>query len=39
MSICWNESPFDKGLVEDKFIEFVNDAVESQKKNLVAVDN
>jgi len=31
MSICWNESPFDKGLVEPKFIEFVNEAVESQR--------
>ena len=38
MSTCWNESPFDKGLVEDKFVRFVNDAVEAQKKKPVAVD-
>jgi hypothetical protein len=31
MSICWNESPFDKGLVEPKFVEFVNEAVESHR--------
>ena len=39
MSICWNESPFDKGLVEDKFVEFVNEAVKSQQKKPVAVDS
>ena len=38
MSICWNEGPFDKGLVEDKLVQFVNEAVARQKKKRAAVD-
>jgi hypothetical protein len=34
LSICWNESPFDKGLVEPKFVEFVNEAVESHRMKI-----
>ncbi|MGR8949135.1 MAG: hypothetical protein ACU84Q_13890 [Gammaproteobacteria bacterium] len=31
MSICWNESPFEKGMLEPRFVEFVNQAVENHR--------
>ena len=33
MSIVWSESPFEKGLVEPDFIEFVNDAIQKHRSS------